>query len=232
MTTTFAAFCAEVQGEVGDITAAMLVRIANWSNEKHKEICLRRRWKWLDCISDTITIAQANYPFDISSLMVGAVTTPASKILDVVDMDYTPNFALVETTMEEIRNSYQDYAALQSGPPQYWYPWTPGFIKMFPNVDAAGRNYSIKFRKAVPTYPNSASTVPLAIPDDWKHVLRNLVAGKCFRWLDDTRSVQYEADGNNGLLLMENDDSPNTVINDRRPSPPNGIRFPLLSKDS
>jgi hypothetical protein len=222
----------DVQDEVGDVSQNMLVRIAKWANEYHHQLCNMRKWKWLDVVSDSILISQANYPFPINSLKVGGVATPASKIIDVVDVDYTPNFALVETTVDTIRTSYQDYDALQSGPPQYWYPFTPGVIKLFCNPDTTGRNYTIRFRQMVLDFPAWSSPGNIAIPDDWRHVLRNQITAKALRFLDDTRAKDFLDDYNSGLVLMKNDDSNNTVIVDRRSAPPNFVKFPLLAKDS
>lgn len=232
MTTTFGQLLSDVQDEIGDVSQNMLVRIAKWTNEYHHQLCNLRKWKWLDVVSDSILINQSNYPFDISTLKVGGVATTASKIIDIVDMDYTPNFALIETTIDTIRTSYQDYDALQSGPPQYWYPYVQGFIKMFCNVDTTGRNYTIRFRKKVLDFPTWSSLGNLAVPDEWRHVLRNQVTAKAMRWLDDTRAQSFEQDYQAGLLLMKSDDSNNGVIVDRRSAPPNFVKFPILAKDS
>lgn len=231
MTTTFAALCASVQVEIADTSAAMLTRIEGWVNEFHFQICSRRRWQWLDAVSDSILIKDTNSPFPISSLLVATVSVPASKILDVVDVDYSPQYALTETTKEAIRESNLDYATNTNGPPDYWYAWTQGYIRLFPNPDTTGRNYTIKFRKAVTAFP-AGSVLPIALPDEWAHVLKNAVTSKAFRWLDDSRMANYEKEYQLGISNMENDDSNSVTIKDRQAMTMKTTRLPLLADDS
>lgn len=231
MSTTFAALCAEVQSEIADTSSAMLTRIGGWVNEFHFQICSKRKWKWMEAVSDSILIKSTNYPFPISSLKVATVATPASKILDVLDVDYSPEFPLRETTVEAIRQSNQDYTTNTSGPPAYWYPYVQGYIKLFPNPDTTGRNYTFRFRKALSKFGAGATTA-INIPDEWNHVLKNAATAKAFKWLDDSRSSDYFKEYQIGLENMEADDSNNNVILDRRPGNVKETRLPILSADS
>lgn len=231
MTTTFAAICADVQSEIADTSAAMLLRIEGWVNEFHFKICSLRKWKWMEAVSDSILIKSTNYPFPLSSLLVATVATPAGKVLDICDVDYSPDYPLTETTVQAVRESYQDYSTNTNGPPDYWYPYVAGTIKMFPNPDTTGRNYTFRFRKSLAKFPH-LSAIVINLPDEWAHVLKNAATAKAFKWIDDSRMTGYENEYQAGLKEMEKDDSGNNVIKDRRVSSERITRLPVLSADS
>ncbi|MDD5564488.1 MAG: hypothetical protein PHQ91_12325 [Thermoanaerobaculaceae bacterium] len=230
MSTTFTAFCTKVQTMCNDNSANMLAKIVEWANEFHAKICNRRNWRWLDLVSDAITIKTANYPFAYeTSLLVSTALTPAKKILDVVDMSYTPNQSLLSSTSEQIRASFQNYPTY-TGIPDYWYI-EAGKLKLFPNVDATGRSYTIRFRAKHVVYP-SASANPLLIPDDeGVPVLLHAVMSQVWMFLDDSRATSEYKLYESGLQDMEDNDPTEPIIYDRDP-----VRFvtklPDLSLDS
>ena len=229
MATTFTAFCGNVQEIVNDTTATMLARIVRWANEYHSLICSRQKWRWIEKVSDATTITTALHPFDIATLKVAAATTPADKILDVVDMTFTPNQSLWEATDAEIRSSWADYPT-NTGIPEYWYIENAK-LKLFPWPDVTGRSYTVRYRIAPITYA-SGSDLPLAIPDKFVPVLENAVVGKTLLWLDDSRAQAFFALYQNGLKDMEHDNSETEPIVCDRNTPKRTTRLPRLSLDA
>jgi len=212
-----------------DNSANMLARIVQWANEFHAKICNHRNWRWLDLLSDSVLINTANYPFNFqASLLVATVATSAKKVLDVVDMDYTPNASLRVSTSQQIRASYQNYPTY-TGIPDYWYI-EAGKLKFFPNVDATGRNYTIRFRAKHVDYVSGSANL-LLIPDDHVAVMRHAVVSMLYTHLDDTRNAAEWKFYEDGLNAMEADEPTEPIIynSDQMDTP---SRLPKLSLDS
>jgi hypothetical protein len=204
MVTTFAAFNAVIQSEINDNTAERLLQIESWTNDAHYEICNDRDWNFLQKISDEITLTSANTPYDFASLAVATVATPCRKILDVLDVDYSPEKPLIFCTDQQLRAAGVDYSGYTSLP-EYWMI-SAAKLKVFPGLDATGRGYKIRFVRDASTYA-AGSTNALLIPDRWIMALKAAVLFRCWQWLADARSALALANYQNLLKQMRQEDA-------------------------
>jgi hypothetical protein len=199
MATTFAAFVAEIQAEVNDTSSYFKTIIEKWINRAHHEICAMKDWDFLLVEkSDSTSIAVASIPFDITTIKVATVTTPAKRIMGMMDVTDGNEYPLDFTSLRELRDNFPSYVT-QTGTPQYWF-WQNGKVNVFPGLSAT-RDFVFAFTKAAKTYA-TASTDPLLIPDEWLHVLSSRVMERAWKFRTDDRAAGAKDDYEEGLENM------------------------------
>jgi len=228
VSTSFADFVSEIQAEVNDTSAFLKTLIEKWINQAHHYICTMRDWYFLEVEkSDSMSIAPASMPFNISTIQVGGVITPARRILGVMDTTDGGERPLEFTTMAELRDNFPRYVTM-AGVPRYWF-WQNERINVFPGLDAT-RTFVFSFIKASKKY-GTGSTEVLLIPDEWLSVLTYKVMEQVWKYRTDVRADYAKRDYEETLRDMVKAQSARTKIQYSSGKMQNG-RIPTLSQDS
>lgn len=197
---TFAAFVSQVQGEINDTSTRLAAIIERAANQEHGMLMSRRDWDFLVVHkSDSTIIPAASMPFDISTIKVATVTTPAKRILAVCDTTDSNEYPLTFTTIDELRDNFPSFTTF-SGKPEYWYYQNDDKINVWPALDAT-RTFVFSFTKKVKTYP-SGSADALLIPDEYLNVLFHKVVSRAWKYKTDDRWQLAEADYKEALKGM------------------------------
>jgi hypothetical protein len=163
----------------------MQALIERWTNEEHHRICSMRDWDFLVVEkSDNTSIAVAAIPFDIATLKVATVTTPARRIFAARDTTDGSEYPLWKTTIAEISARYPSYV-LSTGTPEFWYYQNDNKVNFWPAL-AATRTFVFSFLKASKTY-STGSADNLLIPDEWLKVLLSAVMERVWKYRTDDR---------------------------------------------
>jgi hypothetical protein len=209
MATTFAAFVAEIQGEANDTSTFLKTLIEKWINRSHHQICAMRDWAFLLVEkSDSTSIAVAAMPFDTDTIKVATVTTPAKRILGMMDTTDGNEYALVFTTMDELRDNFPSYVT-QTGTPQYWF-YQNQKVNVFPGLSDT-RTFVFSFTKKSKTYA-TASADALLIPDENLDVLQHKVMEKVWKFKTDERAATAKDDYEDALKALIKSDSGRTKL--------------------
>ncbi len=197
---TFAAFVAQVQSEVNDTSARLAAIIERAANQEHGMLMSRRDWDFLMVNkSDSTSIAVASMPFDISTIKVATVTTPAKRILAVCDTTDGNEYPLTFTTLSELRDNFPSFTTF-TGKPEYWYYVNDDKINVWPGLDAT-RTFVFSYTKKVKTY-TSGSADALLIPDEYTNVLFHKVVSRVWQYKTDDRWQYAEANYKDTLKGM------------------------------
>jgi hypothetical protein len=185
MSTTFAAFVAIIQGEGNDSSTRMKTLIERWVNEEHYRICTMKDWDFLIVDkSDSTSIAVAAIPFDIATIKLATITTPARRIFDVRDTTDGSEYPLWKATIQEISARYPSYVQ-STGTPEYWFYENNNKVNFWPKLDAT-RTFVFTYLKAAKTY-TTGSADNLLIPDEWLKVLIAAVMERFWKYRTDDR---------------------------------------------
>jgi len=226
----FNALVSVIQGEINDYSARMKTKIEGWVNEGHKLICQQRAWGFLNVKqSDSMTLGTADFPLSIlTGIKVATVVTAAQDIRAIYDITDGTFQNIVQSTMEQVRDSYQvDYS--QDGPPEFWYFVSDNMIEVFPKV-SADRIFQFSFKKKLITYATGATTA-LLIPDEYIDTLKEYVCYRVYRFKADDRSESCLSAYNDLLGGMIAAESRKAGIIEERTSGFSS-RFPMLADNS
>lgn len=204
-----------IQSELNDSSAGTKVLIERWVNMCHKEICGMRVWPWLIIEqSPETTIGTDDVPFALSDIAI-PTTLPArnhwsiDEILDVWETTDSVN-KVHRATLDRIRQMMQT-TLTESGVPQFWFYSTniraddneeiERSISFYPLPDA-DRKFVFRYSRK-PLSEASGSSFALLIPDEWHHVIHNMILAKAWRQRGDDRANVCQQDYLNSLEDMK-----------------------------
>lgn len=182
---TFAAFVTAIKEECNDVSSRLSTIIERYVNEEHHRLVSLRDWDFLVVRkSDSTSITTAAVPFDIATIKVATITTPAQRILSMCDTTDGNEYPLTFTTIDEIRNNYPSFTTF-TGKPEYWYYQNDDKVNVWPALDQT-RTFVFEFTKASKTY-TTGEAVALLIPDKFLSVLTQKVLSRVWQYKTDER---------------------------------------------
>lgn len=226
--TAFSTMVSQIQAEANDTSTRLKTLIEQWINDEHHRLVAMRNWEFLVVErSDVTSIAVAAIPFDIATIKVASTTTPALRILAVVDTTDGSEYPLDFTTLSEVRSN-DPSANLSSGTPRYWH-YEGDKINFYPRLSAT-RTFLFTFSKASKTY-STGSGDALLIPDRWISVLNHKVMERVWKYKTDERWATAKQSYDEALKDMIKSCTAKAMIQYAQPSF-SASRLPRLSADA
>jgi hypothetical protein len=204
----------DIRSEIGDSTTNTKTRVERWVNDAHKKLCGLRPWPFLIIEeSDTMSVAVAAVPYPVASITfdTGVAHESSWAVDEILDIwDVTDSIEKMEkTTLDRLRQQYQTILT-ETGTPEFWFyarqvradsAGEQRYINFYPGL-AETRSFRFRFTRK-PTTHAAGSVLKLLIPDEWQHVLYELILWKCWRQRGDDRWVDAQKSYEEGLEDMK-----------------------------
>lgn len=186
-----------LEAEFGDSGTRFRTLLLKWANAVYHEICAAHdAWSWLQTVK-SLTQASGSDSYTPES---ASPALSVRRVLDMVDVTDSIHRELVFVGEKQFWG--QDQVKGLTGLPTMFRMWG-NTIYFYPKPDST-RTLQFRYILREPDLnesDNSGQGTTILIPDQDIRVLEQGIHAKAYRWLDDTRYPQAQAD----YLRMLND---------------------------
>jgi hypothetical protein len=179
-----------LEAEFGDSGTRFRTLLLKWANAVYHEICAAHdSWPWLQLVK-SITQASGSDTYTPES---ASPALSVRRVLDMIDLTDTAHREL--TFVGECQFWKQDQVKDLTGNPELFRIWA-NTIYFYPEPDSA-RTLQFRYIVREPDLnesDNAGLGTTILIPDQDIRVLEQGIHAKAYRWLDDARYAQAQAD--------------------------------------